>query len=96
MFFSSSFIRRDEAVILELHKGSVYNSVKFQIRNKSSKNEHTFSKRTNISFKWARKGHDLRNQKRLKTNAKIHTWAIPCQRSEEKGQRQKVDFFNKM
>ena len=21
-----------------------------------------------------------------------HTWAIPCQRSEKKGQRQKVDF----
>ena len=25
----------------------------------------------------------------------INTWAIPCQRSEKKGQRQKVDFFIK-
>ena len=25
-----------------------------------------------------------------------HTGAIPCQRSEEKGQRRKVDFFNEM
>ena len=28
--------------------------------------------------------------------ALIHTWAIPCQRSEKKGQRQKVDFFYEM
>ena len=25
-----------------------------------------------------------------------HPWAIPCQRSEKKGQRQKVDFFDEM
>ena len=25
-----------------------------------------------------------------------HKWAIPCQRSEKKGRRQKVDFFEGM
>ena len=24
---------------------------------------------------------------------KAHIWAIPCQKSEEKGQRRKMDFF---